>query len=61
MAVMLSFDFHVAWKKRPDLWNRFDPHKPGYASPSSTLPALTVVKRVELLRLVQHSQVPGFL
>jgi hypothetical protein len=30
MAVMLSFDFHVAWKKRPDLWNWFDPDKPGY-------------------------------
>ncbi len=30
MAVMLSFDFHVAWKKRPDLWNWFDPNKPGY-------------------------------
>ena len=30
MAVMLSFDFHVAWKNRPDLWNWFDPDKPGY-------------------------------
>jgi len=30
MAVMLSFDFHVAWKNRPDLWNWFDPEKPGY-------------------------------
>jgi hypothetical protein len=30
MAVMLHFDFHLAWKKRPDLWNWFDPGKPGY-------------------------------
>ena len=30
MAVMLHFDLHLAWKKRPDLWNWFDPHKPGY-------------------------------
>ncbi len=30
MAVMLHFDFHLAWKKRPDLWNWFDPAKPGY-------------------------------
>jgi hypothetical protein len=30
MAVMLHFDFHLAWKKRPDLWNWFDPEKPGY-------------------------------
>ena len=30
MAVMLHFDFHQAWKKRPDLWNWFDPNKPGY-------------------------------
>ena len=30
MAVMLHFDFHLAWKKRPDLWNWFDPDKPGY-------------------------------
>ncbi len=30
MAVMLHFDFHLAWKKRPDLWNWFDPNKPGY-------------------------------
>ena len=30
MAVMLHFDFHLAWKHRPDLWNWFDPHKPSY-------------------------------
>jgi hypothetical protein len=30
MAVMLHFDFHLAWKKRPDLWNWFDPERPGY-------------------------------
>jgi hypothetical protein len=30
MAVMLHFDFHLAWKSRPDLWNWFDPKKPGY-------------------------------
>lgn len=30
MAVMLHFDFHQAWKNRPDLWNWFDPSKPGY-------------------------------
>jgi hypothetical protein len=30
MAVMLSFDLHIAWKNRPDLWNWFDPDKPGY-------------------------------
>jgi hypothetical protein len=30
MAVMLHFDFHLAWKQRPDLWNWFDPKKPGY-------------------------------
>jgi hypothetical protein len=30
MAVMLHFDFHLAWKSRPDLWNWFDPDKPGY-------------------------------
>ena len=30
MAVMLSFDCHIAWKNRPDLWNWFDPDKPGY-------------------------------
>jgi hypothetical protein len=30
MAVMLHFDFHLAWKSRPDLWNWFDPKQPGY-------------------------------
>jgi len=30
LAVMLHFDFHLAWKNRPDLWNWFDPDKPGY-------------------------------
>jgi hypothetical protein len=30
LAVMLHFDFHLAWKNRPDLWNWFDPEKPGY-------------------------------
>ena len=30
VAVMLHFDFHVAWQNRPDLWNWFDPAKPGY-------------------------------
>jgi hypothetical protein len=30
LAVMLHFDFHVDWPNRPDLWNWFDPKKPGY-------------------------------
>ncbi len=30
MAVMLHFDFHLRWKNRPNLWNWFDPDKPGY-------------------------------
>jgi hypothetical protein len=30
MAVMLHFDLHLSWKNRPDLWNWFDPGKPGY-------------------------------
>jgi hypothetical protein len=30
LAVMLHFDFHVQWPNRPDLWNWFDPTKPGY-------------------------------
>ena len=30
MAVMMHFDFHLAWKNRADLWNWFDPDKPGY-------------------------------
>ena len=29
LAVMLHFDFHVDWSNRPDLWNWFDPKKPG--------------------------------
>jgi hypothetical protein len=31
LAVMLHFDFHVEWSNRPDLWNWFDPKKPGYS------------------------------
>ncbi len=30
LAVMLSFDFHIHWGSRPDLWNWFDPKLPGY-------------------------------
>jgi hypothetical protein len=30
LAVMLHFDFHIEWPNRPDLWNWFDPKKPGY-------------------------------
>jgi hypothetical protein len=30
LALMLHFDFHIAWENRPDLWNWFDPKKPGY-------------------------------
>jgi hypothetical protein len=30
IAVMLHFDFHLHWKRRPDLWNWFDPNQPGY-------------------------------
>lgn len=30
LALMLHFDFHVAWDNRPDLWNWFDPKQPGY-------------------------------
>ena len=30
VAVMIHFDLHLAWKNRPDLWNWFDPNKPGY-------------------------------
>ena len=30
LAVMLHFDFHIAWSNRPELWNWFDPKKPGY-------------------------------
>jgi len=31
LALMLHFDFHVDWSNRPDLWNGFDPNKPGYS------------------------------
>jgi hypothetical protein len=31
LAVMLAFDFHIGWRRRPDLWNWFDPNKPGYS------------------------------
>ena len=30
VAVILNFDDHFMWKNRPDLWNWFDPEKPGY-------------------------------
>jgi len=30
LALMLHFDFHLAWSNRPDLWNWFDPKQPGY-------------------------------
>jgi len=30
LALMLQFDFHVDWSNRPELWNWFDPSKPGY-------------------------------
>jgi hypothetical protein len=30
VAVMLSFDFHVHWRSRPDLWNWFDMNQPSY-------------------------------
>jgi len=30
LAVMLSFDFHIQWCSRPDLWNWFDTNQPGY-------------------------------
>lgn len=30
LAVMLSFDFHILWRSRPDLWNWFDTNQPGY-------------------------------
>ena len=30
LAVMLSFDFHIHWRSRPDLWNWFDTNQPGY-------------------------------
>lgn len=30
IAIMLHYDFHIAWDNRPDLWNWFDPKQPGY-------------------------------
>jgi len=30
LALMLHFDFHIAWSNRPDLWNWFDPKQPGF-------------------------------
>ncbi len=30
LALMLHFDFHLAWSNRPDLWNWFDPKQPGF-------------------------------
>jgi hypothetical protein len=30
LAVMLSFDFHIGWRSRPDLWNWFDTNQPSY-------------------------------
>jgi len=30
LALMLHFDFHLAWDNRPELWNWFDPKQPGY-------------------------------
>jgi len=30
IPVYLHFDFHIEWKERPDLWNSFDPKRPGY-------------------------------
>jgi len=30
LAVMLAFDFHIAWRSRPDLWNWFDTNHAGY-------------------------------
>jgi hypothetical protein len=30
LAVTLSFDDHLFWQNRPDLWNWFDSKKPGY-------------------------------
>lgn len=31
VAVMLHFDLHIDWQCRPELWNWFDPKKPGYS------------------------------
>jgi len=36
LAVMLSFDFHIAWRSRPDLWNWFDTNRPGYNAANRT-------------------------
>ncbi len=30
LALMLHFDFHIAWQNRPDLWNWFDPKQAGF-------------------------------
>jgi hypothetical protein len=30
LAVILSFDFHIHWRNRADLWNWFDTNQPGY-------------------------------
>jgi len=30
LALMLHFDFHIAWANRPELWNWFEPKQPGY-------------------------------
>ena len=30
LAVMLSFDLHIPWRSRPDLWNWFDTDQAGY-------------------------------
>ncbi len=30
LALMLHFDFHIEWPNRSDLWNWFNPQKPGY-------------------------------
>jgi len=31
LALMLHFDFHLAWSNRPELWNWFDPKQLGYS------------------------------
>ena len=31
LALMLAFDFHIGWRSRRDLWNWFEPDKPGYS------------------------------
>jgi hypothetical protein len=30
VAVLFNVDDHIGWDKRPDLWNWYDPDKPGY-------------------------------